>query len=97
MVDDPAGSMQKRMHIRTVIMLLVVLGLWGSAFAAIRVGLDAYAPGDLALLRFLVASIVLALYATCKRLSLPQVRGCAGHMVAGLTGDLGLQRGAGLW
>jgi len=72
--SDRAGSSRKRIDTRTVVMLLVVLGLWGSAFAAIRVGLEAYAPGDLALLRFLVASAVLAVYALCIRLPLPQVR-----------------------
>jgi len=72
--SDWAGSSQKRMDIRTVAMLLVLLMFWGSAFAAIRVGLGSYAPGQLALFRFLVASAVLAVYALCIRLSLPRVR-----------------------
>ena len=33
--------------------------VWGSAFAGIRVGLEAYTPGQVALLRFLAASLVL--------------------------------------
>jgi len=67
-------SMQKRMDTPTVAMLLMVLGLWGSAFTAIRVGLRSYAPGELALFRFLVASAVLGVYALWIRMPLPQVR-----------------------
>ena len=74
MESDQAGSSYKRMDTRTVVMLLVVLIFWGSAFAAIRVGLEAYAPGELALFRFLVASAVLVVYAMCVRLPLPQLR-----------------------
>ena len=59
-----------------------VLLLWASAFAGIRAGMrltpagtigaDGYGPGELALLRFGTASIVLALYALAKRMRLPQ-------------------------
>ena len=41
----------------------VTIVLWASAFPAIRVALGAYSPGHLALLRFLVASLALAVYA----------------------------------
>lgn len=36
--------------------------LWASAFVGIRAGLGGYSPGGLALLRFLVASVVMALF-----------------------------------
>ena len=59
-----------------------MLLLWASAFAGIRAGMrltpagtigaDGYGPGELALLRFGTASIVLALYALAKRMRLPQ-------------------------
>ena len=74
MESDRVESMGKRMDTPTVAMLLVVLGLWGSAFAAIRVGLRSYAPGELALFRFLVASAVLGVYALWIRMPWPQVR-----------------------
>jgi drug/metabolite transporter (DMT)-like permease len=54
--------------------LAVLLLLWSSAFAAIRVGLSAYGPGELALLRFLTASCVLGLVAGARRIRLPRGR-----------------------
>lgn len=51
-----------------------LLCIWSSAFAAIRVGLSAYGPGELALLRFLTASAALALVALARRTRLPRLR-----------------------
>jgi drug/metabolite transporter (DMT)-like permease len=45
-----------------------------SGFTGTSAGLEHYSPGPLALLRFLVASFVLALYATLSRMRLPKVR-----------------------
>lgn len=39
------------------VLLTLVLLIWASAFIGIRIGLQAYSPGALALLRFLVASL----------------------------------------
>jgi drug/metabolite transporter (DMT)-like permease len=43
----------------------------GSAFPGISAGLEGYSPGHLALLRFLVASFVLAIYAVFSGIRLP--------------------------
>jgi drug/metabolite transporter (DMT)-like permease len=59
---------------RTLAALLITILLWASAFAGIRVALVAYPPGSLALLRFLVATAVLALYAGVTRMPLPARR-----------------------
>lgn len=59
---------------RTLVALAVVLAFWSSAFAAIRAGLAAYSPGELALLRFLTASAVLAIFALAMRMRLPKLR-----------------------
>jgi len=66
---------------RTWLAIAGVLLLWASAFAGIRAGLrltpagtigaDGYGPGELALLRFGTASIVLALFALAIRMRLP--------------------------
>ena len=45
----------------------VTVVIWASAFAAIRAGLEGYTPGHLALLRFLVGSALLLLYAVAAR------------------------------
>lgn len=56
----------------------ILLGLtilfWASAFAGIRAGLEAYSPGHVALVRLLVASLALLVYAVAVRMPLPEVR-----------------------
>ena len=54
--------------------LAVTTILWASAFPGIRIGLEAYGPGQVALMRFLVASTVLAAYAAITRMRLPERR-----------------------
>jgi drug/metabolite transporter (DMT)-like permease len=54
-----------------------------SGFTGTEVGLDGYSPGPLALLRFLVASFVLALYAALSRMRLPKVRDLPALALAG--------------
>ncbi|MGC9530103.1 MAG: DMT family transporter [Candidatus Bipolaricaulaceae bacterium] len=54
------SEQQVRLDVKTALAVAALLLLWGSAFAAIRQGLAAFPPGELALLRFLVASLVLA-------------------------------------
>ena len=55
-----------------------------SAYAAIGDALGAYSPGPLALLRMLVASAVLAVYATISRMGLPEARDLPAVALAGL-------------
>ena len=45
--------------LKTKLALLTTVVLWASAFVAIRAGLQGYSPGGLALLRFLIASVVI--------------------------------------
>ncbi len=47
---------------------------WASAFAGIRAGLEDYGPGHIALVRLLVASLVLLVYAVATRMPLPELR-----------------------
>ncbi|MGD9675784.1 MAG: DMT family transporter [Candidatus Bipolaricaulia bacterium] len=69
--------------------LAVLLGIWSSAFAAIRVGLSAYGPGELALLRFLTASAVLAAAAVARRTRLPRARDLPLILLLGVLGITG--------
>lgn len=57
---------------RTVVAAGVTLVFWASAFAGIRLGLTGYLPGQLAVFRFLLASLVLAVYAVAVRMPLPK-------------------------
>jgi drug/metabolite transporter (DMT)-like permease len=56
----------------TALAIGVTLVLWASAFAGIKAGLEGYGPGELALLRFATASVVLAAYALATRMRLPE-------------------------
>ena len=67
-------------------MLFAVLVLWSSAFTGIRVGLTGYSPGQLALFRFLIASVVLSVYAGIARFRRPALRDLPWLSVAGLFG-----------
>ena len=62
------------MLFRSFLALAVTLIFWGSAFVGIRAGLTAYSPGHLALLRFLVASVVLGSYAVFMRIRMPDLK-----------------------
>jgi drug/metabolite transporter (DMT)-like permease len=69
--------------LRVATALVVTTVLWASAFAGIRVGLEAYGPGEVALSRFLVASAVLAGYAAITRMRLPEKRDLPAVFLAG--------------
>ncbi|HHE51430.1 MAG TPA: hypothetical protein ENL30_00015 [Candidatus Acetothermia bacterium] len=77
---------------RTLAALAVALVLWASAFTAIRAALVSYGPGELALLRFLTASIVLGIYAAISRISLPKLRDLPVIALLGILGITGYHR-----
>jgi drug/metabolite transporter (DMT)-like permease len=70
--------------------LFFVVGLtvtfWASAFAGIRAGLRSYTPENVALLRYLVASGALALYAMVIKMPLPEWRDVPGIALTGFLG-----------
>jgi drug/metabolite transporter (DMT)-like permease len=76
----------ERIDARTIGAAGVTLLFWASAFAAIRAGLAAYGPGQLALLRFLIASGVLGVYAVLTRMRLPETRDLPAVLLMGLLG-----------
>ncbi len=78
--------MKQKAAISTVAALIVALLFWSSAFAGIRLGLRGYGPGELALLRFGVASLVLLVYALAARVRLPRLRDVPGLLVMGFLG-----------
>ncbi|MGE5542398.1 MAG: DMT family transporter [Bacillota bacterium] len=59
---------------------------WASAFAGISAGLRAYSPAHLALVRYAVASVTLALYAVATRMPLPRARDIPGFALTGIVG-----------
>ncbi len=74
---------------RTLIALGVTVVLWASAFAGIRAALPEYPPGELALLRFLVASGALVVYAVATRMPPPRAADVPAIVGLGLLGVTG--------
>jgi len=71
---------------RTLVALAFTLVVWASAFAGIRAGLRAYSPANLAILRFLIASLVLAIYAAIAHFRRPELRDIPGLVLTGAIG-----------
>src|SRR6267142_2046720 len=71
---------------RTLVALAFTLVVWASAFAGIRAGLRGYAPANLAIVRFLVASLVLAIYAGIAHFRRPELRDIPGLVLTGAIG-----------
>jgi len=76
----------ERADARTLVAVSITLILWASAFAGIKEGLTGYGPGELALLRFGTASIVLAVYAFYKRMRMPRLADIPHLALAGALG-----------
>jgi drug/metabolite transporter (DMT)-like permease len=71
---------------RTLSALAFTLVVWASAFAGIRAGLRAFTPANLAVLRFLVASAVLTIYAGIAHFRRPKIRDVPGLILSGAVG-----------
>ena len=76
----------KKLDGRTLIAVGITLLFWSSAFAGIRAALADYSPKHLVLLRFLVASVVLAGYAVLTRMRLPDKRDLPAIFLIGFLG-----------
>jgi drug/metabolite transporter (DMT)-like permease len=80
-----------------VIMIVIAVVLWGSAPAGIRVALAGYRPAQLSLLRFGIASVLLAVYAAFAGLRLPDKRGLVLADTHGWSWNHVLQHHSQLW
>ncbi len=78
--------MKPRASSNVVLALMIALILWASAFAAIRVGLRGFGPGQLALLRFSIASVALLIYSLVTRQPLPPARDLPVMILLGFLG-----------
>lgn len=78
--------MKTQLDNRTLAAIAVTLLCWASAFAGIRASLATYTPGELALLRFLVASAVLSVYAVLTRMRLPKKQDIGAIALMGFLG-----------
>lgn len=83
---SPEVRSQSRLTVGTLLAIGITVCCWASAFVGIRVGLHGYSPTHLALLRYLIASLVLALVAAVKRMPLPRWRDVPGLALTGVIG-----------
>ncbi len=72
------------MKLRFYIALIGPMVLWASGFAGIRAGLVGYTPTHLAVLRFLVASATMAIYALVARTAMPKRKDIPFILITGI-------------
>ncbi|POA43750.1 EamA family transporter [Pseudomonas sp. MPR-ANC1] len=65
--------MQPPSSVKIVLAMAFVVGCWAYSPTGIHVGLQAYDPGHLALMRFLLASVFMAVIAAFKGIRLPRL------------------------
>ncbi len=63
-----------RIDSRIIIAIGITILLWASSFAAVRASLQAFTPGHIALFRFLIASVLLAIFTLITRIKLPKLK-----------------------
>ncbi len=78
--------MRRALEPKTGAAIALTLLLWSSAFAGIKAGLEGYGPGELALLRFGTASLVLGVHALVTRMRPPERRDLPRIALAALLG-----------
>ena len=89
-IDGPA-RLARMPDTKALAATALSLVLWGSAFAGIRAALTAYPPGELVLLRFLIASASLGVWALITRMPMPKARDLPAMAASGLIGIAGYQ------
>lgn len=71
---------------RALFAVLLTILVWASAFAGIREGLTTFSPAHVALVRFVVASVALLIYAAITRMPLPAWRDVPAILVSSALG-----------
>jgi len=69
-----------------VVAAVVLLLVWGSSSVATKIGLGSYDPGQLALLRFLITTVIMTVFLLVRRLGLPERRDVLGLIALGIIG-----------
>lgn len=83
MLDKPLKNIAR---LKAMAAILITVVLWASAFAGIRAALTSYSPTHLALLRYIVAALVLAGYGLAKGMRLPVLRDLPSLFLLGFLG-----------
>src|SRR5699024_6344476 len=76
-------ALRSRKNMMLWLAMMTAVFFSASGFTGTEIGLHGYSPGALALLRFLVASFVLILYAVLRGIRLPKTRDLPALALAG--------------
>jgi drug/metabolite transporter (DMT)-like permease len=85
-VDEVKPAASRRGELTLILAVGFTVTLWASAFAGIRAGLHSYSPESVALLRYLVASAALGIYALITKMPLPARKDVPGIAITGFLG-----------
>lgn len=80
------SNRQMKLDTRALIAIGITILLWSSSFAAVRASLQAFTPGHIALFRFLIASILLAIFTLTTRIKLPRLKDIPAIFLLGFLG-----------
>ncbi|MEG7924950.1 DMT family transporter [Bacillus cereus] len=76
----------KKWDLRIICAHAFTILIWGTAFPAIRMGLESYTPEHLTLLRLLIASFILLLFSFIYKLRLPDLKDIPAFFIFGALG-----------
>ncbi|PFN46553.1 EamA family transporter [Bacillus thuringiensis] len=76
----------KKWDLRIICAHAFTILIWGTAFPAIRIGLESYTPEHLTLLRLLIASFILLLFSFIYKLRLPDLKDIPAIFIFGALG-----------
>ncbi|ARX66534.1 MULTISPECIES: DMT family transporter [Bacillus cereus group] len=76
----------KKWDLRIICAHAFTILIWGTAFPAIRMGLESYTPEHLTLLRLLIASFILLLFSFIYKLRLPDLKDIPAIFIFGSLG-----------
>ena len=72
-----------------ILAIIITIGLWGTAFPAIKLALASYSPMEVGTLRFFVAAFVFILLACVNKVRMPPLKDWPIFLLIALTGGIG--------
>jgi drug/metabolite transporter (DMT)-like permease len=85
-ISTHAANKTRMLDFKALAALLTSVLSWASAFAGIRLALNCYTPGEIALFRYIVASLALLIVGFVKGFRKPSLKDLPLFMLAGLLG-----------
>ncbi|MGV3771917.1 MAG: DMT family transporter [Verrucomicrobiales bacterium] len=90
-VKTATAASAKKATLRLALLVVATLIIWSSAFPAIKASLKEFPPNHVALLRFIVTSVILAILCFWEKIRIPNRAELPLIILGGLTGVAGYQ------